>query len=318
MDRLSIVVPCYNEEEVLPETVNRLSALLSDMIKNGKISDDSFILLVDDGSKDATWSLIEKLNGENEFVSGLKLAGNSGHQNALYAGLMKAKETADILISIDADLQDDINAIKDMVDKYHDGFDIVYGVRKSRKTDTFLKRNTALMFYKFMNLMGAKTIYNHADFRLMSKRAVEELSNYGERNLFLRGIVPMIGYSSDVVYYDRGVRFAGKTKYSPKKMLNFAIDGITSFSVKPMFLISGLGLFVVLISIVAAIYSFISFIAGNTVPGWTSIILSLWFLGGMILLSIGIVGQYIGKIYVEVKYRPRYNIEKYLENKEIN
>ena len=230
---------------------------------------------------------------------------------------MKAKELSDFTVSVDADLQDDINVIKDMAKKYYEGYDIVYGVRKRRETDSFLKRNTALAFYKFMNMMGAKTIYNHADFRLMSKRAVEHLSCFGERNLFLRGIVPLIGYNTTSVYYDRQQRFAGESKYSPKKMFGFAMDGITSFSVKPMYIISAMGLAVVLLSIVAALYSFISFVAGKAVPGWTSIILSVWFLGGMILLSVGIVGQYIGKIYLEVKHRPRFNVESYIPNMEI-
>jgi len=315
MDILSVVVPSYNEEEVLPETVKRLTGLMDEMVAEKKISPKSFILFVDDGSKDKTWKIIEKYNSEKDNVSGLKLAGNSGHQNALFAGLMAAKESSDITVSIDADLQDDITVIKDMVDKYHEGFDIVYGVRSKRETDSFLKRNTALAFYKFMNFMGAKTVYNHADYRLMSKRAIEQLSQYGERNLFLRGIVPLIGYNTTSVYYERKSRFAGKSKYSPKKMLSFALDGITSFSVKPMYLIAGMGLTVVFLSLIAAVYSFVSFLFGKTVPGWTSIILSLWFLGGLILLSIGIVGQYIGKIYLEVKHRPRYNVEIYLSNK---
>lgn len=312
MDVLTIVVPCYNEEEVLPETKVRLLALLDDMIKTEKISEDSRILFVNDGSKDITWSLIEEYHKENKKITGLKLAKNAGHQNALFAGLMKAKEDSDILVSVDADLQDDINVIKEMVDKYHEGNDIVYGVRKERKTDTFFKRTTALAFYKVMDFMGANTIYNHADFRLMSKRAVEHLAEFDERNLFLRGMVPLIGYQTAEVYYDRTERFAGESKYPLKKMIALAIDGITSFSVKPMTMISSVGITFVFISILAAIYSLISFFTGNVVPGWTSLILSVWFLGGMILLSIGIVGQYIGKIYVEVKHRPRYNIEKYL------
>lgn len=316
MDILSVVVPCYNEEEVLPETVKRLIELFEEMIKEKLISEKSFILFVDDGSADNTWNLIAKYNSGNRFVCGLKLAGNAGHQNALYAGLMKAKDISDVTVSVDADLQDDINVIKEMIKKYSEGFDIVYGVRSQRKTDSFLKRNTALAFYKFMNIMGAKTVYNHADFRLMSKRAVEQLSYYGERNLFLRGIVPLIGYNTASVYYKRQSRFAGETKYSPKKMFAFALDGITSFSVKPMYIISAMGLLVVILSIIAAIYSFISFVAGRAVPGWTSIILSVWFLGGMILLSVGIVGQYIGKIYLEVKHRPRFNIENFLPGKE--
>lgn len=313
MDVLTIVVPCYNEEEVLPETKVRLLALLDDMIKSEKIAKNSKILFVNDGSKDITWQLIEEYHEEDKRITGLKLAKNAGHQNALFAGLMYAKEDSDILVSVDADLQDDINVIKEMVDKYHEGNDIVYGVRKERKTDTFFKRTTALAFYKVMDFMGANTIYNHADFRLMSKRAVEHLAEFDERNLFLRGMVPLIGYKTTEVYYDRTERFAGESKYPLKKMIALAIDGITSFSVKPMTMISGVGITFVFISILAAIYSLISFFTGNVVPGWTSLILSVWFLGGMILLSIGIVGQYIGKIYIEVKHRPRYNIEKYLK-----
>ncbi len=316
MDILSIVVPCYNEEAVLPETIKRLSLFMDKMIEKGKISPDSYLLFVDDGSYDTTWDIITKYNSENKYVTGLKLAGNAGHQNALFAGLMTAVQNADIMVSIDADLQDDINVIEEMVDKYHDGFDIVYGVRKSRETDTAFKRNTALAFYKLMNAMGVKTVYNHADFRLMSNRAVRQLSQYGERNLFLRGIVPLIGYNATTVYYDRSERFAGESKYPLSKMISFAIDGITSFSVKPMYMISGLGIAAVLLSIVAALYALVSFIVGKTVPGWTSIIFSLWFLGGVVLLSVGIVGQYIGKIYLEVKHRPRYNVEIYLEKKE--
>lgn len=314
-DILAIVVPCYNEEEVLPETVKRLSSLVDNMVQKGKVSPESYLLFVDDGSKDATWKLIEKYNMENKFVSGVKLAGNTGHQNALFAGLMAAQQNADMIVSIDADLQDDINVIEEMVDKYHSGFDIVYGVRNKRETDTFIKRNTALAFYKLMNFMGAKTVYNHADFRLMSNRAVEELSKYGERNLFLRGIVPLIGYNTTTVYYERHSRFAGESKYPFSKMINFAIDGITSFSVKPMHMISCLGIVSVMLSIVAAVYALLSFFVGKTVPGWTSIIFSIWFLGGVILLSIGIVGQYIGKIYLEVKHRPRYNVETYLKKR---
>ena len=312
MNTLSVVVPCYNEEAVLEETHKHLEKLLTDLIKEGKISQKSFILFVDDGSTDSTWDIIKKTAAGNEFVSGIRLAANAGHQNALFAGLMTAKEKSDVVISVDADLQDDISVIGEMLDKYKNGSDIVYGVRKSRKSDSFYKRNSALLFYKFMNIMGAKTVYNHADFRLMSKRALDELENYGERNLFLRGIVPLIGYKTDYVYYDRLERVAGESKYSTKKMLKFALDGITSFSVRPMYFISGLGTVMVFLSIAAAIYSLVSYLSGNAVAGWTSMILSLWFIGGMILLSIGIVGQYIGKIYIEVKNRPRYNIEEYI------
>lgn len=311
---LYIVVPCYNECEVFPMTAEELTKLLSSMISDGKISDKSRILFVNDGSRDNTWELIENEYNKNNFVCGLKLAGNVGHQNALYAGLMAAKDKCDITISIDADLQDDTKAIPKMVDKYYEGCDIVYGVRSARKTDTFFKRTTAQGFYKFMHRMGVKTVYNHADFRLMSARAVNQLGNYSERNMFLRGIVPLIGYKTDSVYYERKERLAGESKYPLKKMLSFAFDGITSFSIKPITLISALGIIIIIASIIAAIYSIISYFCGNTVPGWTSLMLSIWFIGGVQLLSIGLIGQYIGKIYVESKHRPRYNPEILLDD----
>ncbi len=313
MDKLAIVVPCYNEEEVFKMASDALRGVLDDLIAKGKIAADSFILFVNDGSKDRTWELIEE---EHKLfpvqVRGVKLAGNVGHQFALTAGLITAKDMADVTVSIDADLQDDVLVIEEMIDKFHAGSDIVYGVRKERKTDTFFKRTTAQGFYKLMEMMGVKTVYNHADFRLMSKRAVEEFSKYKETNLFLRGMMPLIGYQTDCVYYDRKERAAGESKYPLKKMLALAFNGISSFSVKPITLILGLGLFIIFVSILAAIYALISFFAGNVVPGWTSLILSLWFLGGLQLLAIGMVGQYIGKIYMEVKQRPRYNIEKVL------
>jgi Glycosyltransferases involved in cell wall biogenesis len=313
---LSIVVPCFNEEEVLPTTHHELSKLLDRLIKSDKISDKSTIIYVDDGSKDKTWRIIAELNSSVNYACGIKLARNAGHQNAVMAGLIEAAKTSDIIISIDADLQDDVNVIEEMVDKYHEGFDIVYGVRSSRESDTFFKRNTALAFYKLMHVMGVKTVYNHADFRLMSKRAVEELDNYKERNLFLRGIVPLIGYSSTSVYYERHERFAGESKYPLKKMLNFAFEGITSFSVTPIRFITSLGFIIAFASIFAAIYSLVSYFTGNVTSGWTSLILSIWFIGGVQLLSIGLVGEYIGKIYTEVKGRPRYNIETIL-NKDL-
>lgn len=313
MDKLAIVVPCYNEEEVFKMASDALRGVLDDLIAKGKIAADSFILFVNDGSKDRTWELIEE---EHKLfpvqVRGVKLAGNVGHQFALTAGLITAKDMADVTVSIDADLQDDVLVIEEMIDKFHAGSDIVYGVRKERKTDTFFKRTTAQGFYKLMEMMGVKTVYNHADFRLMSKRAVEEFSKYKETNLFLRGMMPLIGYQTECVYYDRKERAAGESKYPLKKMLALAFNGISSFSVKPITLILGLGLFIIFVSILAAIYALISFFAGNVVPGWTSLILSLWFLGGLQLLAIGMVGQYIGKIYMEVKQRPRYNIEKVL------
>lgn len=314
MDRLAIVVPCYNEEEVLKIASKALRGVLSDLVGKGKIGADSFILFVNDGSKDRTWELIEEEHKKYpEQVFGVKLAGNVGHQFALTAGLITAKDMSDVTVSIDADLQDDTDVIEEMIDKFHAGCDIVYGVRKERKTDTFFKRTTAQGFYKLMELMGVKTVYNHADFRLMSKRAVEQFSQYKETNLFLRGMMPLIGYQTDMVYYDRKERVAGESKYPLKKMLALAFNGISSFSVKPISLILGLGMFIIFASVLAAIYALISYFTGHVVPGWTSLILSIWFLGGLQLLAIGLVGQYIGKIYIEVKQRPRYNIEKVLK-----
>lgn len=310
--RLAIVVPCYNEEEVLEESARRLSAIVEQLIKDGKADSNSYILFVNDGSKDKTWEKIQQEYGKNDHVCGLNLAGNVGHQNALLAGLMEAKKNADAIVSIDADLQDDENVIIEMVDKYLEGKDIVYGVRNNRDTDSFFKKTTALGFYKLMKMMGVKSVYNHADFRLMSKRAVEQLGQYAERNIFLRGMVPLIGYETDCVYYKRAERFAGESKYPLKKMLSFAWDGITSFSIKPITLISLLGSLITGLSVVAAIYFLIAYIQGNVVPGWSSLFVSIWFFGGVQLLSIGIIGQYIGKIYVEVKRRPRYNVEKVL------
>lgn len=310
--RLSIVVPCYNEEPVLQETTARLSAVLDALVRRQKISPDSFILYVNDGSRDKTWTIIESLHDTNSYVKGLNLAGNVGHQNALMAGLMTAKGYADALVSIDADLQDDVSVIEEMVDRYKEGYDIVYGVRSSRDSDTFFKKNTALAFYKLMSWLGVKSVYNHADYRLMSRRAVEQLGNYKERNLFLRGIVPLIGYETTSVYYRRSERFAGESKYPLSKMFNFAIDGITSFSVKPLRLIASLGFLFLLCSLMAVVYTLYVYFNGETVAGWASLMLSVWFLGSLILIAIGIVGEYIGKIYLEVKERPRYNIEKFL------
>lgn len=312
MDKLAIVVPCYNEEEVLPLTSDTLRGVLDALIEKEKIAEDSFILFVNDGSRDRTWELIEKEHAKHSQIRGLKLAGNVGHQNALTAGLLTAMDMSDVTVSIDADLQDDVNVIEEMMDKFHEGKDIVYGVRSGRSTDSFWKRTTAQGFYRFMSLMGVKTIYNHADFRLMSRRAVEQFSQYGESNLFLRGMVPLIGYETDSVYYERRERAAGESKYPLKKMLALAFNGITSFSIKPINLITALGILMVIGSVLAAVYAFISYFTGNVVPGWTSLILSVWFIGGVQLLAIGLVGQYIGKIYMEVKHRPRYNIEKIL------
>ncbi|MCR5278506.1 MAG: glycosyltransferase family 2 protein [Lachnospiraceae bacterium] len=311
MDVLAIVVPCYNEEEVLKISSEALRGVLEDLIAKGKISSESFVLFVNDGSKDRTWELIEEEHKlYPERIRGVKLAGNVGHQFALTAGLITAKDMCDVSVSIDADLQDDTAVIEEMIDKFHEGKDIVYGVRKKRTTDTFFKRVTALGFYKFMHLMGVKSVYNHADFRLMSKRALEAFSQYKETNLFLRGIMPLIGYETDSVYYDRKERVAGYSKYPLKKMLALAFNGISSFSIKPISMITGLGGVIVLLSICAAVYALISYFHHNVVPGWTSLILSIWFLGGVQLLCIGLIGQYVGKVYIEVKGRPRYNIEK--------
>lgn len=314
MDKLAIVVPCYNEEEVLHIAADALRGVLDDLIGKQKIAQDSFILFVNDGSKDKTWELIEEEHAAHPIqIRGVKLAGNVGHQFALTAGLLTAKDRSDVTISIDADLQDDVAVIEEMIDKYHAGNDIVYGVRSDRSSDSFFKRFTAQSFYKLMAVMGVKTVYNHADFRLMSRRAVEQFSQYGETNLFLRGMMPLLGYQTDCVYYQRKERVAGESKYPLKKMLALAFNGITSFSIKPISLITWLGAFIIICCVFAAVYALISYFTGNVVQGWTSLILSIWFIGGVQLLAIGLVGQYIGKIYVEVKHRPRYNIEKVLE-----
>lgn len=310
---LAIVVPCYNEEEVLPQTNQQLTALLNGMMRDGLVGEGSYILYVNDGSRDRTWQLIEQYGGSDPHVRGLKLAGNVGHQNALMAGLDTARQDADLTVSIDADLQDDINAIPEMVKKYNEGYDIVYGVRRKRNTDTFFKRTTAQMFYKFMNGMGVKSVYNHADFRLMSRRAVDALCQYEERNLFLRGLVPLLGYKTDSVYYDRLERQAGESKYPLSKMLSFAIDGVTSFSVKPLRLIFDLGLIFLLISLGILVYVIVALCEGRGVQGWASLMLSIWFVGGCVLICLSIIAAYIGRIYTEEKRRPRYNIEKYLK-----
>lgn len=308
---LYIVVPCYNEEEVLRETNSRLTALLRRLVDEGKVSADSRVMYVNDGSRDRTWELIRQFHDEGP-VRGVNLAGNVGHQHALLAGMTVAKDLCDVLVSIDADLQDDIEAIPAMLARFADGCDIVYGVRKERKTDTFFKRNTALAFYKLMRALGVKSVYNHADYRLMSKRAVEQLCRYKERNLFLRGIVPLVGYRTDTVYYDRSARLAGESKYPFSKMLNFAIDGITSFSVKPLRLIVALGIAMVIMSLAIFVYVLTAYAQDNVVPGWSSLMISIWFVGGCTLISLGVVGEYIGKIYIEVKERPQYNIEELL------
>ena len=308
---LAIIVPCYNEEEALPQTNARLTALLEGMVSERLVGDQSYILYVDDGSRDGTWPLIVRYCGAH--VRGLKLAGNVGHQNALMAGLDAARDDADVTVTVDADLQDDIEVIPAMVKKFDSGIDIVYGVRRKRTSDTWFKRTTAQAFYRFMNGMGVKTVYNHADFRLMSRRAVDALCRYDERNLFLRGIVPQLGYRSDTVYYDRMERQAGESKYPLSKMVSLAIDGVTSFSVKPLRLIFGLGLVFLLISLAILVYVIVALCRGNGVQGWASLMLSIWFVGGCVLICLSIIAAYIGRIYTESKHRPRYNQEKYLK-----
>ena len=309
-----LVIPCYNEQEVLPETSRQLEEIMRGLIKKDKISDKSKIAFVNDGSKDNTWNIITDLHEKNPMFTGINLAHNKGHQNALLAGLMTAKDYADAAISLDADLQDDVGVIEQFIDKFNEGKDVVYGVRSTRATDTVFKRSTAHAFYKLMKAMGADTLQDHADYRLMSKRALEGLAKYKEVNLFLRGIVPMIGYETDVVYYERHERFAGESKYPLKKMLSFAVDGITSCSVKPIRMITSLGTLVFTISIVMLIYFLIVWLLGHTVQGWTTIVISLWGIGGLILLSLGIIGEYVGKIYMEVKHRPRYIISERTED----
>ena len=308
------VIPCYNEEQVLPETVKRLTEKLRSMEAQGLAGAGSRMLLVDDGSKDKTWELISRFNKENPYVEGVKLSHNRGHQNALLCGLMTAKDRCDCAISLDADLQDDTDALDQFVQKYLEGCDVVYGVRNKRDTDTWFKRTTAEGFYKVMKLLGVDIVFNHADYRLMSQRALEALAEYREVNLFLRGIVPLIGYRSDYVYYDRHERFAGESKYPLKKMISFALDGITSFSVKPLKLISNLGILISVLSILGLLYARISYFAGWAVPGWTATVCSIWLLGGLQMLCLGVVGGYIGKIYSEVKARPRFRVEEFLPN----
>ena len=312
-DTLYIVVPCYNEEAVLPETARRLGEKLTSLTAAGKISAESRVLFVNDGSKDGTWSIISGLHQNDSRFSGVDLSRNRGHQNALLAGLMTAKDRADMVISMDADLQDDIDAVDAMVDKYHEGYDIVYGVRSAREKDTFFKRVTAEGFYRLMSFLGAETVFNHADYRLMSRRALEGLEQFREVNLFLRGIVPMIGYTTGYVSYERGERFAGESKYPLKKMLSFALEGITSLSTKPIRYITLLGFLVFLVSIAMLIYSVVRWAMGATILGWASLICSVWAIGGLILLSLGVIGEYIGKIYLETKARPRFLIREVLE-----
>ncbi|MBR2774301.1 MAG: glycosyltransferase family 2 protein [Selenomonadaceae bacterium] len=311
---LYVVIPCYNEQEVLRETAKRLRDKFSALIDAGKISVQSRIVFVNDGSKDSTWQIIRDLHAADKIFSGINLSRNRGHQNALLAGLMTVKDCADMVISMDADLQDDINALDEMIDKFNDGFDIVYGVRSKRETDTFFKRFTAESFYKLIKFLGGDIINNHADYRLMSKRALEGLSEFGEVNLFLRGLVPMIGYPSAVVYYERAERFAGESKYPLRKMLFFALQGITSLTVEPIRMITTLGLAMSSISLLVILWTLYEYFFGEVVRGWTSMLASLWFIGGLILLSVGIVGEYVGKIYLETKRRPRFIVSDFLND----
>lgn len=314
IETLYLVIPCYNEEEVLQETSMRLIEKLTSMIENGLISEKSRIVFVNDGSKDNTWNIIENLYKNNKFFGGINLSRNRGHQNALLAGLMTVKDEADIVISLDADLQDDIDVIDEFVKKYYEGNDVVYGVRSSRETDTFFKRTTALAFYKLMSKLGVDMIYNHADYRLMSKRALYSLSQFKEVNLFLRGMVPLVGYKYTTVEYERHERFAGESKYPLKKMISFALDGITSLSIKPIRIITGIGLTIFFSSFLVLLYSIIVKIFGNTVSGWTSLVASIWMIGGVQLLCLGVIGEYVGKIYNETKHRPRFIISDILIN----
>ena len=316
MEKLYIVIPCYNEEEVLDKTKTELKKKMNTLIQNKKIDKQSKVIFVNDGSKDKTWDLIQQFYQEDKFFGGINLSRNRGHQNALLAGLLTVKDDADIVISMDADLQDDIDAIDLMIEKRKEGTDVVYGVRNSRKKDSFFKRTTAQGFYRVMKMLGVDVIYNHADYRLTSRRVLDSLKDYREVNLFLRGIFPLIGFKSDIVYYERKERFAGKSKYPLKKMLNFAWDGITSFSVKPIRLVLNVGVIILFLSFLMILYSVIQKVLGNTVDGWTFIVCSLWLLGGIQMLSLGIIGEYIGKIYSETKARPRYLVTDYLVSKD--
>ncbi|MEG2396346.1 MAG: glycosyltransferase family 2 protein [Oscillospiraceae bacterium] len=311
---LYVVIPCFNEEEVLPETAKRLKEKMVSLMVKGKIDENSRVVFVNDGSKDKTWDLICDFHKSDCLFSGINLSKNRGHQNALLAGLLTVNDNADMVISMDADLQDDINAMDEMIDKYLKGAEIVYGVRSKRKNDSFFKRFTAEGFYRIMNLLDANIVFNHADYRLMSKRAIEGLSEFKETNLFLRGIIPMIGYPTDTVMYERTERFAGESKYPLKKMIAFAFEGITSLSIKPIRFIALLGALFSVASVAMLIYILVRYFTGHVVVGWTSVIISVWGIGGLLLLSIGIVGEYVGKIYLETKARPRFIIEKFLND----
>lgn len=311
---LYLVIPCFNEEEGLQNSVNQLIEKLNSLIQKKLVSDESKILLVDDGSSDKTYKIMKTLVDENTQVCALKFSRNFGHQNAVFAGMMKAKDKADMIISLDADLQQDINAIDDFIEKFYNGAEIVYGIRNDRKSDGFFKKTTATLYYKGLSFLGCKIIPNHADYRLMSKRVLDVLSNYKEVNLFLRGLIPLLGFKSDTVYFDVKKRDFGESKYTLKKMLSLAIDGVTSLSIKPIRLISILGVFMVLFSIFMIIFSVVEWANGNTVPGYATSVISIWFVGGSITLSLGVIGEYVGRIYLETKQRPRYLIEEYIEN----
>ena len=312
--RLFLVLPCYNEQEVLPETAKRLKEKMNALTQSGTIAENSRVLFVNDGSSDRTREIISALHEEDALFQGLNLSRNRGHQNALLAGLMTVRSLCDVCISMDADLQDDIDAIDGMLEQCRAGADIVYGVRSDRKKDSFFKRFTARRFYKTMQSMGAETVADHADFRLMSARALEALSTFREVNLFLRGLVPLLGFRSEVVYYERGERFAGESKYPLGKMLHFATEGVTSLSVAPIRTITKLGFLILFAAVAVAAYSLVRYFTGQTVPGWTTIVLSIWAIGGLIMISLGVIGEYIGKIYLETKHRPRYVIESYLKD----
>lgn len=317
MKKIYFVIPCYNEGEVLLETSRQLTQKMEQLMAQQKITTDSQMVFVDDGSKDQTWLLIEQLTKQSHLISGIKLSRNRGHQNALLAGLMTVKDYCDAAISLDADLQDDIHVIDQFIDKFTDeGCDIVYGVRSDRTTDTPFKRHTAQLFYKLMNAFGVDMVYNHADYRLMSQRALEALASFKEVNLFLRGMVPLIGYPSGVVYYERNERFAGESKYPLGKMLTFALEGMTSLSIKPIRMVTVLGVLVSLSSLIPLVYSLVQWFNGNTVQGWTTIVLSIWVIGGIQILCIGIVGEYIGKIYLETKQRPKFIVDQFIHKGE--
>lgn len=311
---LYIVIPCYNEEEVLPETIKHLKNKMTNLINDNKLSPKSKVMFINDGSKDNTWKIIKTIHKKDNLFTGISLSRNRGHQNALLCGLLNAKEKADIIISMDADLQDDISAIDEMLKKYCEGNQIVYGVRKSRKEDSFFKKNSAKLFYKTMNFFGVDILYNHADYRLTTKKVLNELEHFNEVNLFLRGIFPLIGFKYDIVYYDRKKRYAGKTKYPLNKMINFGLDGITSFSIKPLRLVLNLGITILLVSLFISITSLIMCLANNSITTWNYIFHSIWISTGLQMTSIGVIAEYIGKINIETKKRPPYIVEKSLDD----